>query len=103
MTGKQFVPMHKCERCNDHNIYEFHSDYCTCSLFIVSLANNEQHEVYAHDSKLAALKYAESSNIDNDNYLLKSTIVVTVNGEDFAIGAEPKINYFANKVTVSDD
>ena len=99
MMGKRYVPMHKCDRCADYNVYDFHSDSCTCSLFLISCENDEQHEVYAHDSKLAALKYAESSNIDNDNYLMNTTIVVTVNGEQFTIGAEPRVNYFANKVT----
>jgi hypothetical protein len=103
MMGKDYVPMHKCDRCADYNVYYFHSDSCTCSLFLVSLENNEEHEVYAHDSTLAALKYAESSNIDNDHYLMNATIVVTVNGEEFTIGAEPKVNYFANKLTVSDN
>jgi len=91
--------MQKCDRCKEYNVYSFQSGACTCSLFIVSLANDEQHEVYAQDNELAALQYAESSNIDNDNYLLKATTVVTVNGEEFTIGAEPKVTYFANKVT----
>lgn len=103
MTGTQYLPLHKCDRCDDYNVYDFYSDSCTCSLFLVSLENNEEHEVYAHDSTLAALKYAESSNIDNDHYLMNATIVVTVNGEEFTIGAEPKVNYFANKLTVSDN
>ena len=46
----------------------------------------------------AAIKFAEISNIEGEYYLMNETVDITVNGNAYRIGAEPDINYSADKI-----
>jgi len=85
-----------CPKCNK---YKFSTvKQCACKPFTVINEDGDEYEVYAMDKEDAALKYAEKSNEENEYYLLESSVIVTIDGDQFEISAEPSINYSANEI-----
>ncbi len=86
----------KCQRCND---YSFNHLNCKCKPFDIIDEDGEEHEpVYALDEQDAAVKFAEMANIEGEYYLMNDTVEITVNGSVYRIGAEPDVNYSADKI-----
>ena len=82
-----------CDKCGNYSLDE----RCPCVSFTVINEDGEEHKIFALSAYNAAIKYAQKSNVDNDNYLVGSREVVTVNGKEYTIGAVKEIEYFASE------
>jgi len=94
--------MNQCERCKEwqsSHMKDF-AGKCLCKEFKVIDADGEEHDVWANDPWLAALKYAEDSNVNGEYYLMDNSVEITVNGKPYLISAEPDVHYSANPVVV---
>ncbi len=86
-----------CPKCNEW--ITLYPEYkCNCKPFTVINEVGDEYTVHAVDEKLAALAYAESSNMDDDYYLMNESVVITVNDKQFKISAEPDVHYSANEI-----
>ena len=84
-----------CKNCGD---YRFDSvKKCHCKEFTVIDEDGEEHLVWGMTDEGAALKYAETSNVDGDYYLMNESAEVSVNGKSFKIGAEPDVHYWVKE------
>ena len=63
--------------------------------------DGEEYERCGINEHDVALKYAESSNVEGDYYLMNETVEITVNGKKFNISAEPDVYYSASEVKQS--
>ena len=88
--------MWKCDRCKEYK-YDM-VKVCNCQLFEIIDEEGDEYEVYAIDEEDAALKYAETSNCENGNYLMDDSVDITVNGKKFRISAEADIRYDADEL-----
>jgi hypothetical protein len=93
--------MGKCKKCGED--LPIISGKCRCERFIVFDEDGEDNDIYEINAYWAALKYAEESNINRENYLMDNICEITVIGEDgerseFSISAEPDVCYHASEV-----
>lgn len=86
--------MNKCKLCGDYSF----DDECHCSRYLVIDSDGEEYDIYSSSPEGAAIKFAEKTNTEDDYYLMNSTEIITVDGEEFTIGAEPDVYYFAKQV-----
>ncbi len=87
--------MWRCIRCDE---YRYNSTACGCKPFTVIEDDGGEAAVYAMDEEDAALKYAETSNVENEYYLMNESVVITINDKQFEISAEPDVHYSANEI-----
>jgi hypothetical protein len=67
-----------------------------CKKHLIIDEDGESHEIYGRDLKDAALKFAKWYNEGDGGYMLMNeTLIITVDGNPFVIGAEPDIYYSA--------
>lgn len=85
--------MWECSKCKEYRFST--AAECHCKSFAIIDENDEEHSVRAMDEKGAALKYAESANVDGDHYLMDESVEIRVNGKLFLISAEPDVHYSA--------
>lgn len=92
--------MYKCEKCGEYRFAMFGGKpaVCNCKEFIVINEDGDEYPIRAMDEQGAALKYAEESNIEGDYYLMNESVVITINGKEFEISAEPDVHYSANEL-----
>ncbi len=86
-----------CPKCNEW-IYFYPKNKCKCKPFTVINEDGDAYAVQAADEEAAALAYAERSNEENDYYLMNESVVITINGKQFKISAEPDVHYSAREV-----
>ncbi len=85
-----------CKKCKKYRYSP--ADKCNCEPFTVINEEGDEYTVHAVDEKLAALAYAERSNMDDEYYLMNESVVITVNDKEFEISAEPDVHYSANEI-----
>jgi len=88
--------MWTCEKCGTH--YLDSATKCNCKKFCIVTEDGEQTIVFADDKESAALKFAEESNSDGEQYLIDSCEDILINGKAFRISAEIDINYSVEKL-----
>jgi hypothetical protein len=88
--------MWECKKCGEyrHSIVK----ECHCKIFTIIDEDQFEHEIHAMDKEDAAIKYAKTSNEENDYYLMDKTIVITIEETEFEIGAEPDVHYSVNEI-----
>jgi len=85
----------RCKRCGN---FSFEQD-CKCKEFAIIDEDGEEHSIWSlGDGESAALAYAEKSNTDGDYYLINNEVIISVDGVNYLIGAEPDIMYSADIV-----
>jgi len=85
--------MSMCDKCKEFRLSR--DLECKCKKFEIINEDGDPSEVWALDDYFAALRYAETSNEENDYYLMNESIDILVNGKAFTIGAEPDVHYSA--------
>jgi len=86
--------MPTCKRCNEF----IFSDKCNCKQFSITDEDGDNYEIHAMSEEDAALKYAQTSNCENDHYLMDNSVVITINKKQFKISAEADVFYSANEI-----
>jgi hypothetical protein len=82
--------MKTCDRCKEWIISV---GECECVKFTITDEDGEFHTIWQRDMEDAALKYAEVSNENHENYLFDGPVIIKVDGIEFEIFAEPDIHY----------
>lgn len=80
----------RCKKCND---IVFSWKKHSCEKYIITDEDGETYEVYGTDEEDAVEKYAKHSNENGDYYLMNTTVIVSVDGTRYSIGAEPDVRY----------
>jgi hypothetical protein len=87
--------MKTCDRCKEWIMYV---EECKCVKFTITDEDGESHTIWQRDMEAAALKYAEVSNENRENYLFDGPVIIKVDGIEFEIFAEPDIYYHVNSI-----
>ena len=85
-----------CSKCGEYRMPAVVK--CNCKEFTILDEGGEEYSEFAMDEEGAALKFAESSNVNGDYYLMNNTAKVLVDGKSFNISAEPDVYYSASEV-----
>ena len=90
--------MEKCNRCKEFYLSPLDAESCRCKKFTIVNEDDDDYEVWANDEWLAALKYAETSNEENEYYLMDESVDISVNGKAYRVSAEPDVHYSAKVI-----
>ena len=86
--------METCKKCKD---YIWSGEKHNCREYTIINSDGDETKLYATSEEDAGLRYAEKVNESNDYYLMEDSEDILINGNAYAISAEPSINYSADK------